>query len=76
MNEYDWNINQSWDVEHDYINADITFEEVESVTKSSKANKSPGLDSIPNECLKKKDIILILWKLISLCFKYSLIPSI
>ena len=76
VNEYDRNTNQSGDVEHEYINADITFEEVESVIKSVKANKSPGLDSIPNECLKQKDIILILWKLISLCFKYSLIPSI
>ena len=47
MNECDRNINQSWDVEHDYINADITFEEVESVIKSDKAKKSPGLDSIP-----------------------------
>ena len=76
MNEYDQIINQSWDVEHDYINADITFEEVESVIKSVKANKSPGLDSIPNECLKQKDIIFILCQLISLCFKYSLIPTI
>ena len=59
-----------------YINADITYEEVEQVVRSLKPNKSPGIDGIPNEVLKQKDVILLLWKLLTLCFKFSLIPTI
>ena len=32
VNEYDRNTNQSGDVEHEYINADITFEEIERIS--------------------------------------------
>ena len=41
-----------------------------------KLKKSPGPDAVPNEVLKQKHVTFLVWKLVSLCFKNSLIPSI
>ena len=40
-----------------------------------KNKKSPGLDNIPNEVLKNRNIILVMFKLFTFCFDNCIIPN-
>jgi hypothetical protein len=62
-------------VGNEYLNANITYDEVNMIVKRLKNCKAVGIDKIPNEVLKNDSIIIILCQLLNLCFKTSLVPS-
>ena len=61
---------------HTPINANVTLEEIKKVIHKLKLNKSTGLNGIQNECIKQPDVTIIIWKLISLLFTTSLVPTV
>ena len=61
---------------NEYLNRDISYDEVERVVNRLKANKAPGVDKLPNEVLKNNDMILVLWNLINKCFIYCKVPTV
>ena len=61
---------------NDMVNVEISYDEIERLVKKAKNNKALGIDFVPNEVLKQKNIILALWRLFRLYFTHSLTPSI
>ena len=59
-----------------YLNADLTFDEVNSFLSKLKTNKSVGLDFIPNEVLKAGTLTELLVSFFNMCFTYNKIPSV
>ncbi len=49
----------------------LTIEEVEYIVNRLKANRSPGIDFIPNEVLKIHDVIYLLYHILTKCFEYG-----
>ena len=60
----------------DYVNKEITFDELEKKIANLKDKKAVGFDGIPNEVLKFHNVKLSLWKLFSKYFNLSLTPTI
>lgn len=61
---------------NDYINRSISYDEIENIIMHLKNKKSVGIDNIPNEVLKNKDVIITLWKLFNIYFESGLSPSV
>ena len=61
--------------ENHCINEPISYEEINNVVQELKLNKSPGEDTIPNEILKLKPVVCILYKLFHFCFANSIVPT-
>ena len=51
-----------------YLNEQLSYDEVEKAVRKLQNGKSPGLDNIPNEILKNKEVIMCLWYLYRKCF--------
>ena len=62
-------------IENDELNYEISLNEVQYVVNKLKGKKATGIDKLPNEALKNKDIIKILTDLFKLCFKFNFIPE-
>ena len=63
--------------EENYIlNSPISIEEITRVCRKLKNKKTPGIDKIPNEVLKHKEIHEALLKLFSFCFENGTVPDI
>jgi len=58
------------------VNKVLSFEEVEFIVNRLKTNQSPGIDFIPNEVLKRHDVIYILYHMLTKCFEYGKLPSV
>ncbi len=65
--------NENWD-EFDF-NSDISEAEVQCAINRAKCGKSPGIDNLPNEVLRVSRIVSLITKLLNMCFKHSVIPS-
>ena len=50
-----------------YLNDKLSYDEVEKAVRKLQNGKSPGLDNIPNEILKNKEVIMCLWYLYRKC---------
>ena len=50
-----------------YLNDQLSYDEVEKAVRKLQNGKSPGLDNIPNEILKNKEVIMCLWYLYRKC---------
>ena len=74
MKEYEMSLNTY--VENNEINMDISQEEITTVIRKLKNNKSCGIDGVPNEVLKHEGIFSLLVSFINICFKYSLMPTV
>ncbi len=59
----------------DNLNGNIALDEVEQVVRNTKYRKAVGVDGIPYEVLKKEQILLLLVRLLQLCFDSNRIPS-
>ena len=57
------------------LNGNITYNEVERVLRKTKNNKALGIDNIPYEILKSRNIIEFLTKLFNFTFENLLMPS-
>ena len=68
-------MSQPYYTENGSLNVDITLSEVEGVLNSLKINNASGYDCIPNECLQKHDVKLILFSLFKIYFDCGRIPS-
>ena len=75
-NRCEYNMSQPDYISNDFLNGNISLEEVEKVLNRLKNNKACGFDCIPNEVLKNKDVKTVLHKLFDLYFKYGKVPSI
>ena len=62
-------------VQNPELNRPLSFDELEYMINKIKNNKSTGIDQIPNEVLKKHDVMLILFQLYTKCFDSGLVPS-
>ena len=62
--------------ELDYLNSDITLQEVKKVVLKTKRNKACGIDKIPYEVLKNEKMISLLTNLYQACFKFRIIPQV
>ena len=62
--------------ENEFINFDITFEEVEKVVNRLKYRKAVGIDGIPNEIIKQSSIITLLSVYFNKCFQYAKVPTV
>ncbi len=62
-------------VQNPKLNGPLSFNELEYMINKLKKNKSVGIDQIPNEVLKKDDVMLILFQLYVKCFDSGLVPS-
>ena len=60
---------------NDYLNTEITFDEVESVVNMAKKNKACGVDEIYNDILYSIDCKVALMKLFNVCFSNSVVPE-
>ncbi len=49
-------------VQNPELNGPLSFDEFEYMINKLKKNKSVGIDQIPNEVLKKHDVMLILFQ--------------
>ena len=58
------------------INYDVSLNEIEDVIAKLKARKASGPDSIVNEVIRCNGFKNILWKLISVSYKNSIVPSV
>ena len=58
-----------------YLNADITLQEVKFVIKKAKLRKAVGVDNIPNEVLKNESATRILKELFQLIFNVGKVPK-
>ncbi len=58
------------------LNEPISYDEIEKVVLKLKAKKACGIDKIPNEVIKCKEIRLTLFSLFNACFRTSIVPSI
>ena len=45
---------------NDFVNEEISFDEIEKAISELKAKKSVGIDNIPNEIIKNHDVMLAL----------------
>ncbi len=81
-NVLDSKIKRESDMEkEDYIsnpelNRPLSYDELVKVVHKLKLKKSTGLDCIPNEVLKKNDVMIMLYKLYVKCFEYCILPSV
>ncbi len=62
-------------VQNPELNVPLYFDELEYMINKLKKNKSVGIDQIPNEVLKKHDVMLILFQLYVKFFDSGLVPS-
>ncbi len=58
------------------LNAPITLAEIQSFVRKLKKQKATGIDRIPNEVLKRNDIIVILHKLFVRFFNSGILPTV
>ena len=58
-----------------YLNNEITLSEILRNTKKLKRNKAMGIDCIPNEVLKGKQVGLLFVHLFNSCFDKGIIPN-
>jgi hypothetical protein len=59
----------------DVINDEITKSEIETVIKNAKNGKAYGIDKLPNEVFKNELSVLLIHKLLHLCFESGISPS-
>ncbi len=57
------------------LNGSLFFDELEYMINKLMKNKSVGIDQIPNEALKKHEVMLILFQLYVKCFDSGLLPT-
>jgi len=58
------------------LNGDVSFDEMEQMISRLKAGKACGVDGIPNEVLKNRNVMIILMKFFNACFRHNVVPSI
>ena len=61
-------------VENEFLNVDISFDEILKIVKALKLKKSVGFDKVPNECLNYYNITLFMYNFFKLCFDNSVVP--
>ena len=61
-------------VENEFLNVDISFDEILKIVKALKLKKSVGYDKVPNECLNYYNITLFMYHFFKLCFDNSVVP--
>ena len=57
--------------ENEMLNSDISYDEIEKIVKGLKNNKAVGIDNIPNEVLKNKDVMIMMYRLFIFCFCFG-----
>ncbi|PJE77767.1 hypothetical protein CI610_03304 [invertebrate metagenome] len=64
--------------DHDDLNRNINFDEVECAIRGLKFNKAPGVDLIQNEYLRYggRTLILCLQKLFAKCLEHEHVPNV
>ena len=62
--------------EPDFLNDEITLEEVQAAVKANNSNKSPGIDGIQPVFLKNEGCIEFLHSLFNYCFKTRIVPDV
>ena len=62
-------------VENPALNQNFTLAEVEKMVLKRKNKKAMGVDRIPNEILKNKNVIQLLHKLFNNCFSSNMVPG-
>ena len=62
-------------VENEFVNGQISYDEVKRAILNTKNKKSPGFDGIPNEALKNDDVILALYHFFNVVFETGTFPS-
>ena len=67
--------NNTENVEDEYLDSSISFQDVYKAVFSLKNGKAEGVDDLPAEVLKCEKVIHVLHKLISSCFESGMIPS-
>ena len=50
------------------LNSELEYWEIERVVNKLNNKKATGIDNIPNEVLKNKNLVTLLWKYFSHCF--------
>ncbi len=58
------------------LNRPLSFDEIEKTVLRLKNKKASGIDCIPNEVLKKHDVMLLLYNLFTKYFEYCILPTI
>jgi len=58
------------------LNTDISFDEVEKMTRNLKYRKACGFDKIPNEVLKISEIHVLLFNMYRMFFNYGMTPTV
>ena len=61
--------------ENIYLNKAISYDEIERVVKNLKLRKAVGIDKIPNEILKYKNIMIFMYRIFSYCFNHCVHKS-
>ena len=61
---------------NDCLNIPVSIEEVKKVLISLRCGKAVGIDNLPNEILKHKNILPLLHSLYAKCFETGLLPDI
>ena len=59
-----------------FINEHITFDEVDSVVRKLKKKKAFGCDMVPNEVLKRYDVVQLLTVMMNVCMKLNMVPEV
>jgi exonuclease III len=62
-------------VENPRLNHEFSMKELESVISKCKNKKAVGVDLIPNEVLKNKNVVNLLLSLLNKCYTSNLIPG-
>ena len=57
------------------LNKPITYLEIKTVVDKAKNKKSAGIDGIPYELLKQKDVIELMYEFFNACLRTQLIPD-
>ena len=61
---------------NDFVNEPISYDELEKCVLKLHNKKAVGMDGIPNEILKNKDVMLATWKLFTVYFTNGVVPSV
>lgn len=59
---------------NEFLNHDISLDEVKLTISKAKLNKAMGIEGIPNEALKSPHLLNTLYHLFKTCFNHIIIP--
>lgn len=58
------------------LNHEIFLEEVQCSKNKAKLKKASGVEDVPNEVLKSRSLLKVLFCLFKFCIEYSIVPSV